>query len=189
MLERLSNRLADKLLSEKLISESERDIYAYGMELFLLRVVFYSVILLTAIVTDTLFIGAVFSIVYLSLRQYAGGYHCKTPMRCMAVSLILYLAVAMVCRADIGALKPVLAVVDAAAFAVIAVFSPSESENNPLTDEEKVIYRKKAVILAAAYLLIGAAAFIFGYDAVFFPLSCSFAAVAALMTVNLRKFS
>ena len=78
MLERLSNRLADKLLSEKLISESERDIYAYGMELFLLRVVFYSVILLTAIVTDTLFIGAVFSIVYLSLRQYAGGYHCKS---------------------------------------------------------------------------------------------------------------
>ena len=57
MLERLSNRLADKLISEKLISESERDIYAYGMELFLLRVVFYSVILLTAIVTDTLFIG------------------------------------------------------------------------------------------------------------------------------------
>lgn len=186
MLEKLSNRLADRLLREKLIPADERDIYAYGMELFLLRVAFYSVILLTAIVTDSLFTGVVFSVVYLSLRQYAGGYHCKTPMRCMAVSLGMYLAVVMVCRADMGALRVTAAAADAVSFAVIAILSPSESENNPLTCDEKQIYRRKAVILAAAYLLIGAAAFIFGYDAVFLPLSCSFAAVSVLMLLNIK---
>ena len=40
----------------------------------------------------------VFTLGYIPLRSYAGGYHAKTPLRCWIISnLILFVAMKMIC--------------------------------------------------------------------------------------------
>ncbi len=187
MIERISELLADKLADEKLIPQSQRDIYAYGAELFLLRIVFYSMLLAAALLTGTLAEGTVFTFSYLFLRQYSGGYHCSTPVRCMAVSLLLYFSMAAVYRAGSAAAEIILMSSAVISFAVTVIFSPSESENNPLTKEERKKYRIIASSVSGIYLLIAAISLKTGADVIFYPLTWSLAAVAALIIGNLLR--
>ena len=184
MIEKLSGRLADKLVRENMIPVSERDIYAYGAELFMLKALFYSALLAAALLTRTLAEGAVFTFTYLYLRQYSGGYHCKTPMRCMAVSLLLYLSMTFIYRTGTDITKIFLLSAAVLSFAAVVRFSPSESEGNPLTDEERKKYRIIASVTSGIYLLLSAATFISGLDMIFYPLTWSLAADAALIKIN-----
>lgn len=184
MIEKLSGRLADMLVRENMIPVSERDIYAYGAELFMLKVLFYSALLAAALVTRTLAEGVVFTFTYLFLRQYSGGYHCKTPFRCMAVSMLLYLSMTAVYRTGTEAAGIVLITAAVLSFGTVVIFSPSESEGNPLTDGERKKYRIIASIVSGIYLLISAVTFISGLDMIFYPLTWSLAADAALIIIN-----
>lgn len=184
MIEKLSGRLADKLVRENMIPVSERDIYAYGAELFMLKALFYSALLIAALLTRTLAEGAVFTFTYLFLRQYSGGYHCKTPMRCMAVSLLLYLSMTFVYRTGTELTEIILIAAAVLSFVTVVLFSPSESEGNPLTAEERKKYRIIASVTSGIYLLLSAVTFISELDMIFYPLTWSLAADAALILIN-----
>ena len=150
----------------------------------MLKALFYSALLAAALFTRTLAEGAVFTFTYLFLRQYSGGYHCKTPMRCMAFSMLLYLSMTFIYRTGTDITKIILLSAAVLSFAAVVRFSPSESEGNPLTDEERKKYRIIASVTSGIYLLLSAATFISGLDMIFYPLTWSLAADAALIILN-----
>lgn len=91
MLRNISRELSTLLAAKKIISIENVDAYAYGLELFLFKSVFYLLVFILSLLSGTLLISALFVIIYLGLRQYSGGYHCKTSGMCMSVSLLIYL--------------------------------------------------------------------------------------------------
>lgn len=78
MLRNISRELSTLLAAKKIISIENVDAYAYGLELFLFKSVFYLLVFILSLLSGTLLISALFVIIYLGLRQYSGGYHCKT---------------------------------------------------------------------------------------------------------------
>lgn len=156
--------------------------YAYGTELFMIRAVFYAVLIILAVLTDSVIIGVVFTLSYLLLRQYSGGFHCSSPYACLAVSAVMYIAMAAGYRFISGyeLICPVAAMLSAIP---ILIFSPCESDSNPLTDEEKQLYRRRAVswvlIIAPAVL----AAYLTELTMLYYPLSWSLTADAVLMII------
>lgn len=156
MLERLSEKFAGKLVSAGIISEADTDVYVYGF--------FQAVMLLLNVIT-TLLLGILFqqlllcmllNAVYIPIRISAGGHHADTPFRCYINSTIMIaILLAVIKWVPIHPVVSVILLVLASI--VIWILAPVETENNPLDEKERYVYRKRTRIV----LVIEATASIF----------------------------
>ena len=145
MLERLSEKFAEKLVSAGIISEADTDVYVYGF--------FQAVMLLFNVVT-TLLLGITFQLLipcillnlaYIPIRISAGGHHADSPLKCYIHSTIM-IAVLLISSV------------------VIWIFAPLETENNPLDEVEQHVYRKRTRIILVIEIVIVLLCLIFSKD-------------------------
>lgn len=183
VINKISERIADEMKSLDLIDESESEAYAYGTELFLLKTVFYVMIILLAVLTNSLITGLVFTVSYLALRQYSGGYHCRSPKMCMIVSAGMYIAMIFFYRFA----SVIFPLISTAALFPVWLYAPCESENNPLSGDERNACRRKALSIALIISMSAWAAYLCGIPRLYYPLSWSLAAAAVLMIISPKK--
>ena len=142
-MERLSGKLADKLVLCEVVEECDRDFYQYAIESLLV----YGV---NAVVMTTLALGlgivsesCVFLAFFYPLRTNCGGFHLKKWYTCCAASCILVCLVAL--GADfitIGWMVLPFSI----AFCELCVWkmAPCVHKNHPLEPEEHGRCRSKA---------------------------------------------
>ena len=137
MLARLAEKFAGKLVQAGTVSQEEADVYAFG---------FYQMLMLLLNVGTTLLLGAAFglflpcvllNVAYIPIRVSAGGHHADTPFRCYLFSTLL-----------IAGLLAVSGV-------VIWIMAPVETENHPLDETERHVYRRRAHAVLIAELAAG----------------------------------
>ena len=145
--DRLSKFILKKLIKRNVIEEKDRQIYLYGL---------YEGIIILENIIITIFIGFwfgnliqtfMFLVAYIPLRSYAGGYHAKTEKKCFFYSVILVLMV-QICfwmmenmdtRIIVGSFL--------ISIFIVHCYSPVESKNKPLSENEKKCFRRKVVNL------------------------------------------
>lgn len=146
MLNRFSHRVIALLAQEGMISEDDSEVYFFGLEMLFQKILHYSTMLLLGFLFGMLLETILFMIFWGVLRIYAGGYHAKSKIACYGIScsiipLIIILlkwvpwpnwTALLVCIVSIG---------------IILRFAPVGNENKPLDEIEKVVYRRKTVIL------------------------------------------
>lgn len=146
MLERISEKFARKLISAGIISENDADVYVYG---------FFQLAMMILNILTTLLIGILFQLLipcillnlsYIPLRMNAGGHHADSPIKCYINSTIMIAALLAVIKwipihPAISAFLLVLSGI------VIWILAPVEAENNPWDDTEKLIYRKRTIVI------------------------------------------
>lgn len=152
MLGRLSQRFADKLVDFGIISESDIEIYVFG---------FYQIVMLLLNVVTTLILGVAFrlivpciilNIAYIVIRISAGGYHADSPVKCYIYSTLM-IAVLLSVIKWINISNTVLASMLVISGIVIVILAPVETENNPLDEIEKKVYRKRSLIVLSLEIL------------------------------------
>lgn len=152
MLGRLSQRFADKLVGFGIISESDIEIYVFG---------FYQIVMLLLNVVTTLILGVAFrlivpciilNIAYIVIRISAGGYHADSPVKCYIYSTLM-IAVLLSVIKWIHISNTVLASMLVISGIVIVILAPVETENNPLDEIEKKVYRKRSLIVLSLEIL------------------------------------
>lgn len=152
MLGRLSQRFADKLVGFGIISESDIEIYVFG---------FYQIVMLLLNVVTTLILGVAFrlivpciilNIAYIVIRISAGGYHADSPVKCYIYSTLM-IAVLLSVIKWIHIPNTVLASMLVISGIVIVILAPVETENNPLDEIEKKVYRKRSLIVLSLEIL------------------------------------
>lgn len=85
-----------------------------------------------------------FTVFYMMIRPYAGGYHARTPKMCYVFSLIMIIVVLFLIRTiPLNGLLYLL--IYAVSSIVIFKLSPVEDENKPLDNIERVVFRKRAI--------------------------------------------
>lgn len=153
MLGRLSQRFADKLVDFGIISESDIEIYVFG---------FYQIVMLLLNVVTTLLLGVAFRLIvpciilnvaYIFIRISAGGYHADTPVKCYIYSTLMVAVLLSVIK-WIHIPNAVLASILVISGIVILVLAPVETENNPLDEIEKKVYRKRSLIVLNIEILV-----------------------------------
>ena len=153
MLERLSEKFTGKLIQAGIISEEDTDVYAYGF--------FQSVMMILNIVT-TLILGIIFqlvipciliNLVYIPIRTNAGGHHASSPFKCYVNSTII-IAVLLSVIKWVAIPIFISIVILAVSSAVIIILAPVETENNPLDEEEKRVYRKRTIVILGIEIVI-----------------------------------
>lgn len=90
MLNKLSKKLATRLVKNKIISYEDVDIYVYGFELLLSFLFSTLLILCIGAVFDCIVETIFFLIIFILLRSFSGGYHALTYSFCTFVTLSVY---------------------------------------------------------------------------------------------------
>lgn len=146
MFEKASVKFTDILADKGVIQSSAKEVCAYG-----LRQIFSSMInafttLLIGIVMGMIIEAVIFTIAYITIRIYAGGYHAKTPFRCYLLSIAI-LAAVMICMKHLTLNNIVYYLLMIMSSATILYLSPVEDKNKPLDEKEIRVYKKRAACI------------------------------------------
>lgn len=187
MFRKLSESIAGLLITNNIVSDENREAYIYGLELLFPQIIFYLGILVIAIFTKTILLSLLFLITYKVLRQYTGGYHCKSAEMCLVVSILIYIILLLLFYFNSEIIDMVLVIVSVIVSGIILRFSPIEDKNKPLDNLEKRKYRKLsiAITLVAVFFII--ISFYLSFKPIFYALTWSISADAVLILLTLRR--
>lgn len=146
MISSVANNITNYLICKKVIKDDDREIYQYGFEQVFSSLLNIATMLLLGIILGKIYQSLVLILSFMALRSYSGGYHANTPLQC-------YLLTVMSISAALSIMKFItidrficwgLLVLSSV---VILLLSPIGSKNKPLDEIEKIIYRKKTIIV------------------------------------------
>ena len=134
---KVSEFIVDILIEGDVINKEEKKLYTYCFE----TVLFVAINIITTIIIGFFFrevlATILFMVVFISMRVFAGGYHCKTEMGCYFLSMVVHIFIIGTYRffsfiSNVGGL-----IVCFFNVFFIILWSPVESKNKPLGVIEK----------------------------------------------------
>lgn len=146
--------------AKKMLHEDEA-LQKYSMRLFGSQLANLGVTLLLGIVSGRWLEIILFVISFVTLRRYAGGYHCKNSRTCFWMSsLIMAIAVYGIVLLEIWinterSIILWLCLWEMAAGCFILLAAPVEAPEKPLDAQEKKVYGKRARITLVIQMAVG----------------------------------
>lgn len=144
-MENIASKIVNHQIGKGILQESDRNIYQYGYQMLME----FGINIITSIVIAIIFqafnIVIVFTIMYLMMRGYAGGYHAKTSLGCFGMSAgILVSAILLVQKlAGMELDWWIFLIVEVIMMPVIFIGTPIPVKNKPITDNEYCHFKKK----------------------------------------------
>lgn len=138
----MNKRVAEYLVENHVIVRGEIELYEYGFDLVVKKIIHSILILVSGIISGCLLEMVCFLVSYIYLREYAGGYHAKTAKGCYCCTVAVTVSVLAMCygfrQFNIGLICMLLSGIG------IWRQEPQDSPNKRLSEKEKMLYRKKA---------------------------------------------
>lgn len=142
-MDRLINNILFKMQAEKFMDEEDIEIYQFGLECMLLKLVHIVSYILIGICMKELVSLLVSGSILISLRRKTGGYHAKTKMGCYIFSCVV---VFLLCLTNKIIITPTYGVIGMAVVDIIIIlFAPVENENRVLESDERILFRNQAM--------------------------------------------
>lgn len=88
-MEQIALRIVSKMLMANLISDNETEMYNYGVQVLLEKVISYAAIFALAMIIHKFLEILLFSVSFSVIRKYSGGIHCKTFKSCLIISALV----------------------------------------------------------------------------------------------------
>lgn len=152
MIDRVVSIVVNSLIKNDLLQKSEVELYRFGIKRLLLFCINVITTIIIGIICNMLWQSVVFSIAYIPLRRYAGGYHAKTPQKCYLLSVLLILGVlTFICGIPKNELLIIIAL---AAGIIVFVNSPVESKNKELSEKEREAFKRYSRIILLTELAV-----------------------------------
>ena len=146
MIEDISGIIVDRWLRKEVIAEEDLEIYRYGI-IDILQYIFNIVpAIIIGIVLGQWWEGILFTIVFASLRTYAGGYHATTFGKCFVLSMGIFI-IALLVMKYMNIPDAVCWVLLVASSITIVFLTPVEPINKSVDEVERKVYRKKSIII------------------------------------------
>ena len=153
MIEKLVEYPVQLLLKNGLLHDDDVELYRFGIN----RLVLFCINIFTTAVLGFLcgmiWESILFTLAYIPLRRFAGGYHAKTSTSCYVQSVLLILGTLYIIRIfpeNIAA----MAVIVFLSAGMIFKKAPMGSRYRPLTANEVAAFRKKTRSILAAELIL-----------------------------------
>ena len=185
MISMVSTYLVSLLLKERIIEAGDQETYKYGFEITIANLVNGMIVLLIGFALHQLPEALVFYLTFLSLRFFCGGYKADSYLRCFlcfCVSTAICLMVSgWIARSE----KAVIVLFFVAATALwLCVFkmAPVEHENRPLTNQERLLFKKRSMQASGFWTTIGIILWVVCQIQMTASLISAFIAVTILMT-------
>lgn len=166
MIEKINSRIINFFVHKNFIKGEERDLYEYALTALTSSILHMVTITILGVCFNMLIESIVFYGSFISIRKFAGGYHAKTPIRCYLFSIISSIIVLCLIKLFNSVsiiFTYVLIMLELLFVVLILLISPLDTENNPLTEQEKKIYRMLTSIISILIFIISALCVLGGY--------------------------
>lgn len=155
MLEVIVQKIVDEQIKKGLIDESERPIYLYGYRMLVELVVNVIASILIAVLFQAYAIVIIFTVAFLMIRGYVGGYHAKTSFGCFCFSVgTLVASVVVIECVSILTYSDYFFLLEVIMLPCIFSRSPIPNVNKPITENERVYFNKKVKQIYVIELLV-----------------------------------
>ncbi len=156
MINKLSLKLSEKLGSKLKSTDDEKEIYAYSLEVIFSLVLNLIILSMAAYILGKIPELIIFIIFFSGLRTFAGGYHAKTHLECMTISIIIFLISAMsnTWFHQFGTAIMIIGII--MSILLVFFYAPTDSENKPLSKTETtrfMIISRGTVILFSLVII------------------------------------
>lgn len=184
MLYACATALAERLCKNNSIDEKQKAVYVYGFQLFLSSSAVMVSIFILSCLLKSIATSFVFSIIFVSIRLFSGGYHAKTYGRCFlfsnSVYLLCFFSTRLIQEHQLFFLCPILTILS---FTVIFSLTPITHRNHPLS--AKTLQKNKLIsrVLVSGVSLCVLAAYAFWGDSLFVRMASVTLTAAAVMMI------
>ncbi|WP_291565085.1 MULTISPECIES: accessory gene regulator ArgB-like protein [unclassified Clostridium] len=165
MVNRISSKICTSLIQNKIINEDDLEVYMYGLTMLLITIGELIGLILLGVLFNWLKEMIVFTVIFFFMRLQAGGYHASTPLGCF-LSFAILSNVSIFLFKNIGLIRNPIILIGMLLIALIIFIklAPKDTENKPLDEDEKRIYRKRTFITYFIEVSIITALFILNKD-------------------------
>ncbi len=152
-IDKMTNMLTNFIIQHSDAKREDADIIAFGVKYGLITLAEILGMVVISFLMRELIPGAVILIAFISIRVYAGGYHAKTLPRCVVMSTILFTLIILGYKM---LYLPIIVKGLIALFlgVLILIFSPVENDNRRLSENEKKVFKNRALLFYSISLII-----------------------------------
>ncbi len=190
MIEQASIKLADKLITENIITIEDKEVYSYGFQLLLSMILKGTGLIVLGLVTGHVAETIIFVLTFGLLRIFAGGIHAHSYFKCFAVTVALVYAAVWLSN-QLNSHSDtilILAIILILSNALVFLFSPIDSPNKPLSKQEKIMNRHRSIMVITIGSIMIVSSFIlvpaFQYHSIIASLGFF---IEALTLINVSK--
>lgn len=155
-MKKLSQSIADELVNNKTIDESQRQLCQYGFQVMLMSVGEILFVILVSAIVGNFFETVLFFCGFIPLRIYAGGYHADTQLRCFLVLIFVYILFSILL--NIVPIHTYTLMVFALPIlfnaVIVTLKAPLAHSRKSVNNNESKMYRKIALIICYADIAI-----------------------------------
>ncbi len=183
---KIADNIVKWMLSNHIIEENKVVICKWGISHILDTIFNIVTFLIIGILLKMPFETIMFTIGYIPLRIYAGGYHAKTPFRCWCLSnIILVVSLVIVQNAEkfyiaFGALSLISVV-------VLIILMPVEDLHKPLDENDRKKYKKRGVAILAIEICISVAFTLLHHNKISLVLSSIWVLLSVMLILGVIK--
>lgn len=165
-MEYIAERLTRSLVKTNVVKNEDYEIYYYGIKQFMISILNVCLTLILGYMMGAVYQSIIYVISFMLIRRYAGGYHASTPVRCYVLTtavLLGSLSAIKYGKLNIG----IVCVVFLISYMIILILSPIGTQNKPLDEVEKIVYRKRTIIMLNIDALAAIFFLCFAYNEIF----------------------
>lgn len=143
MIEFLTNKLLKYISNKNIINSEDKDVvafYKYGIEITISSILNILIILIVSLLFNALIEGFIFLLIFIPTRQFTGGFHADSYLKCnltFATSFLITLIMSRYTCNYLESWQNILFLVIDIMFVVI--FCPIENEYKPIHDKKQYI--------------------------------------------------
>ena len=180
----MSGWLSRWMVERGIIKEEEKEIYQFGIRNGMIILLNVLTAFLIGLVTEKLLIVAVFTVSFMVLRSYTGGYHSDSRIFCyIGSNLVLFIPVyaqSLFVKTEDNILCILLAI----AVSIILIFSPMHSKNRKLDEAEQKHFGRKARAITVAQLIVLGVLWYMEHESYAYAIYLSICITAVLMLIG-----
>lgn len=190
MVSKITESITKRVLLKFNLSNSDEDIYSYGLFMFLSFVIFGVITIVFGIIFNCVIESILFYLFFQLLRKYCGGYHAETSGKCeIMTTIIILICIASIKAVEYLKIENILFLISILFFTITYILSPVDTKENPLSKEEKDEFQKISRIIALVMLSIISITFIAKFNLLFIPCCVSIVLEGVLLIAGKIKNS
>lgn len=164
MLTKLSQIIVDFFVKEDVVSEEQREIYQYGIELSVSTLMGLFIVLAIGVLSRRFTESVIFYIVFCLTRAFCGGFHAHSHLLCK-VTFICILILVLIMDLVLDNIEIYYwFVLYLYSLIIVCAFAPVENPNKKLTSYDKNRCKIISIILMVVWLVVMILFYSFGSE-------------------------
>ena len=152
MMDSVSEKCIEFFVANDIIKNEDKELYQYALSITISAVIHILTVIVLGITFSLVVESIIFYTCFIAIRKFAGGYHAKTAGRCYFFSVLLSVILLIILKLLICNMSNVINIITITVSLIstvcIWIMAPLDTENNPLSDKEKIVYGRVSRIIS-----------------------------------------